>query len=289
MRIVGIDAGGTKTDFLLCDENENVINRVTLGSGNPNDIGIEALLSLLDEGLDALCGEDAPDALFAGVSGGGFGNNFLKIREFLEAKYRSAVVDNGSDALNLLSCSNYDDGVGALICGTGSVIFVQDEGGLTRYGGWGHLFDNGGSGYDIGRDALRLLLDAEERGEELLTSPLFSLLLDKLGDSAHNSIQRLYSSQKAYIASFAPIVFEAFEQSDARAFSIINSNVDAVASRVSHVISNHPSVKEFVCAGGLFKSKIFFDLLSLRVSVPLVVPDFPPAFGAVRRAIRMMK
>ena len=83
MYFVGIDAGGTKTDFLLCDENENQIKKVTLGGGNPNDIGIDACISLLSQGLDELCAGIVPDGVFAGVSGGGYGENAKKINEFL--------------------------------------------------------------------------------------------------------------------------------------------------------------------------------------------------------------
>mgnify|MGYP003310406223 CR=1 FL=1 len=60
MYLVGIDVGGTKSDFLLCDENENEISRVILGAGNPNDIGIDECITLLGEGLDALCGNITP-------------------------------------------------------------------------------------------------------------------------------------------------------------------------------------------------------------------------------------
>lgn len=287
MRLVGIDAGGTKTDFLLCDENESILNRVTLGSGNPNDIGIDALLALLCEGLDALCGEASPDAIFAGVSGGGFGENAEKIRDLLQSRYPDAAVGNGTDALNLIGCSNYDDNVGALICGTGSALFILDGGELFRYGGWGHLFDNGGSAYDIGRDALRELLKAEENGVSPLSDSLFSLLGRALGSSAHTLIPKLYSLGKPYIASFAPIVFTALEQGSPIAREIIDSNADLVADRVSLALSRHLNINELVCAGGLFNSSVFFDALKARISIPLYLPDCPPSLGAVRLAKKL--
>lgn len=288
MYVVGIDAGGTKTDLLLCDENEKILNRVTLGAGNPNDVGIDALLSMLSEGLYALCGEKAPDAIFAGVSGGGFGENAKKIRDFLTSRYPNAAIGNGTDALNLIGCSNYLSNVGALICGTGSALFILEDGELFRYGGWGHLFDDCGSGYDIGRDALRYLLEAEEKRSSTLADPLFSLLLDELGASAHESIPLLYSKGKAYIASFAPIVFKALDQGSPLALSIINSNADAVAQRLSSALTEHTSLNELVCAGGLFNSPVFKSALVSRTSVPLFIPDCPPSLGAVRLAKRLI-
>ena len=96
MYLVGIDVGGTKSDFLLCDENENQLKRVILGAGNPNDIGIDACISLLSQGLDELCENIAPDAVFAGVSGGGYGENAIKIKDFLKNRYPERVIYVGS-------------------------------------------------------------------------------------------------------------------------------------------------------------------------------------------------
>ena len=149
------------------------------------------------------------------------------------------------------------------------------------YGGWGHLFDNGGSGYDIGRDALRYLLEAEEKRSSTLADPLFSLLLDELGASAHESIPLLYAKGKAYIASFAPIVFKALDQGSPLALSIINSNADAVAQRLSSALAEHTPLNELVCAGGLFNSPVFKSALVSRTSVPLFIPDCPPSLGLI--------
>lgn len=284
MYFVGIDVGGTKTDFLLCDENEKQIKRVTLGAGNPNDIGIDACISLLSSGLDELCGDIVPDAVFAGVSGGGYGENAERIRTFLKRRFPDSAVDNGPDALNLIYCSESRGNVGALICGTGNVFFLRTEQELLRFGGWGHLFDNGGSAYDIGRDALRFMLDCEESSPSALLSPLCSLLRNKLGASIHDSLAAVYAKGKPYIASLAPLVFEAYAQGDATAAAIIESNVNSVAARISVVKSTVDSIDEIICAGGLFNSSAFFELLSKKVDVPLVLLSIPPVVGACRGA-----
>ena len=291
MYFVGIDVGGTKSDFLLCDENECEINRVILGAGNPNDIGIEATLALLGEGLDRLCDGIAPDAVFAGVSGGGYGENACKINEFLKNRFPNSIVENGPDALNLIYCSKSAN-AGALICGTGSLLFLRVGGRLLRFGGWGHLFDDGGSGYDIGRDALRYLLDCEERAPHLLSTPLCSLLRERLSSSAHDAISKLYAGGKTHIASFAPLVFEAYRAGDATALSIIESNAEAVALRIKAALESldeNETIGEIACAGGLFNSHDFYGMLTKRVDVPLTLISVPPSLGACRRAIALAK
>ena len=287
MYFVGIDAGGTKTDFLLCDEDKNEIKSLTLGAGNPNDIGIEACISLLSQGLDEVCGSITPNAVFAGVSGGGYGENAARIREYLQTRFPHSVVDNGTDALNLIYCSESSGTVGALICGTGTGIFIRKDGKLYRFGGWGHLFDNGGSAYDVGRDAISRLLLSEEMGDDASATPLCSLLLDRLGATAHEAINSFYKKGKSYIASFAPIVFEADSMGDMAARRIIESNVQTVAERLSYVKSTVGDVEEIICAGGLFKSKIFFELLSEASEIKLTLLDVPPVRGACNRAIAL--
>ena len=291
MYFVGIDAGGTKTDFLLCDENEALIKSLSLGAGNPNDIGIDACISLLSAGLDELCKDYAPNAVFAGVSGGGYGENAAKIHLFLKNKFPTAAVDNGTDAINLLYCSKESGNVGALICGTGSVLFLRISGELLRFGGWGHLFDGGGSAYDIGRDALRALLDYEEISPSELSTPLCKLLLDELGETAHSSLNSFYAKGKPYVASFAPKVFEAYAQGDKTAQAIIDKNVNSVAAKIAVAVTSvelSEPISEIVCAGGLFKSPIFYELLSQKLDFKLKLLDVPPVIGACRRAMSLI-
>ena len=288
MYFVGIDAGGTKTDFLLCDENENQIKRVMLGAGNPNDIGIDACISLLSKGLDELCSDCTPDAVFAGISGGGYGENAAKIGEFLRSRFPSSVVSNGSDATNLLYSSRSNGDVGALICGTGTVIFVRKGDELIRFGGWGHLFDNGGSAYDVGRAAIAYLLLCEETDEEELSSPMCTLLLGKLGCSAHDALNSIYAKGKTYIASFAPLVFDAAAQGDIAARHIIDMNAETVASRLNFVHSSLGDLDEVICAGGLFNSPLYFKLLSEQSKIKLSLLSDPPVIGACRRAMSLV-
>lgn len=287
MRVVGIDAGGTKTEFLLCDENENIINRVLLGTGNPNDIGIDACIALFAQGLDTLLGDVSPDAIFAGVSGGGFGENCERIRSFLSTRYPNAKVDNGTDAINLLYCVNNLQSCAALICGTGFALFVKRGDEVLRLGGWGNLFDLGGSAYDVGRDAIRVLLEAEETSQEKLDNPLCKLLAERLGCSAHDAIGDFYSRGKSYIASFAPVVFEALNLGDSDAKKIVRNNAQIVAERICLAKNTWGELSEIVCAGGLFSASAFFEELSALVDTPLIIPNVSPAMGACRRALEL--
>ena len=54
-------------------------------------------------------------------------------------------------------CLQGEDGV-AVICGTGISCAICKEGKYKIVGGYGYLFEDGGSGYAYGRDAINAAL-----------------------------------------------------------------------------------------------------------------------------------
>ena len=72
--LIGIDGGGTKTDFLLTDYDYNEVGRLIAPRSNPNDIGIDALKKLVRDGVNELLNKanvekEDVSAAFAGIAG----------------------------------------------------------------------------------------------------------------------------------------------------------------------------------------------------------------------------
>lgn len=226
---LGIDGGATKTEFVLTDAAGNVLCRHFEGSCNPVDIGMEAAQKVLDTGIRTVC-KGVPMrkiSTFAGISGGISGNNKEIFHDFF-AKFPFAKCDNGSDA-QLIVAAGLGDGDGiAVIMGTGSVAFVQKSGAMHRIGGMGYLFDNGGNGYCMGRDAIRAALCGEDgSGEQTL---LHKMVTEKLGKtSAIASLGELYALGKRGVASYAPLVFRAADEGDGVARNILRRNMKEIA------------------------------------------------------------
>ncbi len=277
---LAIDGGGTKTEALLCDEAGHVLRRALVGSSNPNDIGRAASSAL----LRSLCAELADgkpiDAIFAGISGA------IGHIEALETSLCGLAeqVRVGSDAMNLLALAG-GDGCACLIAGTGSVCFARKEGALRRIGGWGYLLDGGGSGYDIGRDAISSVLRAHDgRGEP---TALIARLDAAFGCATADAIPQIYAGGKAFIASFAPHVFAAAAEGDAVSLAILDRNADALSGLVC-AASDWLGGNCRVLAGGslLCAREELFDRLCKRIphSVNLIRDDAPPVFGAYLEA-----
>jgi N-acetylglucosamine kinase-like BadF-type ATPase len=225
-----VDGGGTKSEFLLADTEGKTVSRTVLGACNPIDIGLDAALNVLREGIDSVLGEIPPScvSVFVGIAGGISGDNKQHIAAFLE-KYNFAAAANGSDAENAVAASlGNEDGI-SVIAGTGSIAFVKKDGVLSRVGGHGYLIDEGGNGFSLGQAAIRAALLAEEGSleEETLLYPMVKEKCER--STVLDAITEFYRGGKREIASYATIVFEAAEQGDRVALKIIEDNAACIA------------------------------------------------------------
>ena len=249
---LGIDGGGTKTEFMLCDREGRRVAGVILGASNPIDIGIDACRRVLDAGIAEVT-RGIPlrkIAVFAGIAGGISGDNREKIRAHLSG-YGFGRCDNGSDAQNAVAMALGDgDGI-TMIAGTGSIVFAKVGDTLTRFGGFGYLLEDGGSGFAIGRDAILSALLAEEAGRA--PTPLYRAILEKTGEaSVLAAIGKLYEGGKREFSTYAPLVFDACADNDPEAMAILDKNAAALAAlirRADPVFGDRR--RDIVMVGGL--------------------------------------
>ena len=69
---LGIDGGGTKTDFVFADENGKILQKLRLGPSNPIDAGFEYATAILNQGICTLTAGIPKNliSVFAGIAGG---------------------------------------------------------------------------------------------------------------------------------------------------------------------------------------------------------------------------
>ena len=285
--LLGIDGGGTKTEFLLCDLNKAEIKRLFLGGSNPVNNGIENTFAVLGEGIEQVCdGFDFSEiSVFAGIAGAKSGENQRLINDFL-SRFGFALYDCGSDIdLALEAALKGEDGT-AVIMGTGIVAYARSGGTLHRAGGRGYMIDKGGSGFHFGSDALNAAFEfIDGRGGSEI---IYNLVEKKLGKSLEACVADIYRSGAAYVASFAPEVFEAFDMGDVTARKIIDRNAYEAAKVINGArkASNNRSGKIVIC-GGLCKQKDILEHFLLRYiegEATLRFLDEPMVNGAVSLA-----
>ena len=287
--LIGIDGGGTKTDFVLCSVEGFIKKRIFLGTSNPNDIGIDNCCHILKKGISILLeSENAIGGIYAGISGGTTGQNQNKIYCFLHNHFPTIAIQNNSDAAIVMSsCINSKQGI-AVISGTGSVAFARENGILHRVGGWGFLFDEAGSGYNLGKDAIRAVLAEEDgTGETTLLTPL---LYKEMHSSIWDSLDDIYAKGKPYIASFAPLVFQAYEKGDNIAKDIIRKSAHYLSELILKCSHLYDCGNDVVITGGLFNKKgILLPFMEeiLQNNFHFIVPSTPPVYGALVECCNM--
>lgn len=290
--LLGIDGGGSKTDFLLCDLELNEVGRLIAARSNPNDIGIEPLEALLEESISDLlcqCGVERDNIVsaFAGIAGLTSADYSKRVTALLSRLFPNAKCDALHDGINVLyGAFPKSDGV-SVICGTGSSCFVKRGGTIYRIGGYGS-FDLIGNGYEIGKAAIAHSLKAVDgRAPEGVLSRSIKA---RFGEDLVANLDKLLAMTKDELASLALTVFDAASQGDNAALSIIKSNMEYIAELIKRAGDYFEGNYSVALAGGIFKNNIAFTMLKELVgnNVTLVTNDRAPSFGAAAKAYSLL-
>lgn len=295
MYVIGIDGGGTKTRVAVCAPDGTLLRRETLGAFNLSAIGEDGFRRRTEEIL-ALCGDMRGCGAIcvggAGVSGAAAG-------EILRAE----LAAHGF-AGKLLLCGDHEIALAGamqtpgcvLIAGTGSVCYGKNAAGETfRCGGGGHIIDDPGSGYTLGRDALAAALRTEDG--RLSENALHAAVMDAVGGHDIQGIfDFVYFSRrgKSDIAALAPLVLRCAEQEDAVSLAILRRGATELARLVSAVTGRLGLDKKSPCAlaGGLLAENNIYRRTVCEALAPFCRPAKPEhgaLFGAVQLALAAVK
>lgn len=286
---IAIDGGGTKTAFLLFGEDGEVIKQITLGGTNPNAYGLERSQAVLSDGIERLLSENITvEGLYAGVSGASVGENKEQLQKYLKERYPFLKVRVEGDIYNVINSAGYMEKCIGVISGTGSVVYGYDGHTLHRAGGWGYLFDDAGSGFDMGRDLFRYCLACED-GTAGKTE-LYDRVSEAVGGAVFDNLSMIYAKGKDYIASFAPIVFEFCQKDNPVALEIVNKTVDRLAMLITRISHTYDCGNDIVLSGGITSAKdIYEPLLRAKLDnrLRIIIPEMPPIFGAALRCMQL--
>ena len=287
--ILGIDGGGTKTEFAVVTMDGHILKHFKRDGSNPNDIGFENAVELLQGGInDALLEYPSIRGVFCGLAGLASGNQLNRMTKQLQSKYPSLVVDVQNDSANLFAMDDESDI--AVISGTGSVVFVKKETEYVRLGGWGYLFGDAGSAYGIGRDAIAQALWEEDTLE--VPGMISQTLRNRLNvPDMWSAIGKVYEEGKPFIASLAQIVFDAYRQNDSQAYRIIDDNAKQLGELLNCGVKIHHATPRAIASGGIFEhyGDIILSHLKKYTDAEIVLCNLPPIYGACRQAHKLLQ
>ena len=285
---VGVDGGGTKTELVWTDETGKVVLKELLGSSNPNDIGKETMIQMLTDAVKRKMPSDA-DGVDVGMGLSGIG--FAGCKEELIAELKKidtvGVADVCSDVQIALD-SAYDGDGCIVIVGTGSVGYLRKNGNCRLIGGGGYMIDLSLSGYDLGREVIGAVLsEADGRGEKTVLTKLFEA---ECNTRVEQIVKEVYLQGKAFVASFAPLVFLGYEQNDPVSKKILKKCVSDFESLLWGVYRVYGAENcEITLFGGLSKRwELLSPFLSKEIQKKITFRQaaIPVVYGALKRIVK---
>lgn len=300
MRILGVDAGGTKTLCAIADESGRVLGVGRAGSANYQGCGVAGAASQIRRAIQGACdmAGDLPsefDAACLGVAGADRPADFSTIRAFVDPLLKTPRLRLENDTIVALRAGT-EDGVGvALIAGTGSnAIGRARDGQKLQVGGLGRLSGDYGSAYQLAEAAIVAAIQGQD-GRALPTS-LGPALCRRLGLAhIHDIIEFFFYDaprEPVDLGQLAPIVFEQAAMGDRVAAQILEEAGMNIARAVRVILERlfpAEAAVPVVFGGAVFQKgasphlieAVMRETLRHRPATRFVRLADPPVLGAV--------
>lgn len=300
---VGVDGGGTKTAILIAEENGSIVHRFVAGAINYNGLREETVNRHLKEmvaEIDRICGGIEHCACIC-IGAAGIGNPLVpaRLKEVISASgYKDWLIIKGDQETALSGALEQDSGI-ILIAGTGSICYGKNGQGFSyRTGGMGHLIDDGGSGYSIGRALLAASVKAADG--RIAATVITKLIYEQLRISTMQELVGFVydkETSKRDIAALAPILTVACSLGDEAARHIAAQAADDLHELVVPVVERlelHSG--KLALAGGvlLHNREVQQELVGrLKQAYPGLrcaeAPQDAAAQGALRIALEQLR
>ncbi len=257
---LGIDGGGTRTTACVAAENGRILSRFHAGPSNPVKVGAPAAIErLLESARGAMHEAGVRRERLGGLCAGVAGSDQPEChRKLLAALRKSIPADHyllTTDGVITLEAA-LESGPGVVvISGTGSIAYGRDaQGRVSRCGGWGSLFDDQGSGYDLGRRAIGMALqsfDGRAPRTSLKTAICHFLKLKSITEVAGMALQ------PHEVAALFPLIERAAKTGDGMARGLLEGAGTDLAKLAWTLLQRIGGTRRdfpVVCAGGVFKA-----------------------------------
>ncbi len=292
---LGIEGGGTRTVALLANERGSLLQRHEFGPANVKLLKDAELIRHFRAISEAF---PRPNALAIGLAGAREEKDWQRIR-IAAAKVWPGVPCHATNDLETALAANDRRSQSAatvlVLSGTGSCCYGRAaDGRIAKFGGWGHILGDKGSGFEIGLRALKAVVyyfDRDGEWSELGQRVLRALQLNE----PNELIGWVQTAAKADIAALAVEVFAAAAQRDKIATDILAAAAHSLAKDAASCARRLAKVGtpvQFVLAGSVllkqprFAQKVARHLKMLWPKARVSPLNRESAWGAVVLAAR---
>src|SRR6202521_2864385 len=248
-RILGVEGGGTKTAWVLCQRDAEGLRVIDQGRLPASNFRLTP-----PDKLQAIFRQMPPDITRAGIFLAGCGADDQRALASLCAEiWPQAKIVAGSDRESGLAAAlGRGDGI-VVNAGTGASVTGRRGEHIEKAGGWGHILGDAGGGYFLSVQALRLILREYDlhRGEGQFTAAILRALSL---NSRDDLVRWAQSADKMEIATLVPIVFEAATNGDANVVKIVEEGAGVLSEYTEAVATRlHSLAPKVILLGGLFQ------------------------------------
>ncbi len=226
--VLGVEGGGTKTEWVALDETGGVRAQGILPAANLRLIADDSLRVM----LSVLPAAPAHVGIF--LAGCATASDRARLESIARSVWAGASIVVGSDRDSGFAAAFRDsDGI-SVIAGTGSAVTGRKGQHWEKVGGWGQLLGDKGGGYDLAMQALRTALwqyDIGRSGTMLGEFILQALALNRYEDLASWA----QNADKMSVARLAPIVFHAANSGDGGMLAVIQAGARDIAEYIRAV------------------------------------------------------
>ncbi len=288
--LIGADVGGTKTSVLVTDGDSPRARITGAGAAIRPGRAITVAASVAETVRRALAAAGARrgEVLVVGAAGAGRAEERQELARALRSEDLAERVIVTTDIEIALEAA-FGTGPGiVLVAGTGSVALARDAAGeLHRSGGHGWQMGDEGSGYDLGRRALRAVgRTADGRSEP---TALTEALLAATRSADLSSLVRWASTAGApEVASLARAVQDEAERGDGVATTLVRESAEDLVRLVESLLPRFPEADavSIALSGGLLGAErpVLQAVLELLAAMPrarAVADPVDAAAGAV--------
>ena len=279
MIYLGIDGGGSKTTFLLTDDEDKEIRRFQTGPSNWLSVGKDTAGASIRAGAAQLSGVK-PDAVCGGFAGAARPEGLAFYKSVLEPLFEESKVRIESDAfIAYTGAIGLAPGV-LLIAGTGSIaIGRKNDGTMIRVGGWGPHFGDDGGGFWIGREIVRAALQSSDSQKR---ADFETRISRKLGIQTITDVVSGWGAGKIGVPEVAALVPEVMTLwPHEPAARILKSAAEHLRWLVETAVQRVAFPNCPVCASG---SIALHPLMRQLMQISFAEPIAPPERGAVMLA-----
>lgn len=303
MYFLGVDGGGTKTEFTIIDRSGNVLGHTIMPSCHFRQVGFEGFEEIIRNGISKVC-------FSADITTRDLTNSFLGIPGYGEDKEIQDKLYNIVQRIFIgssFSCGNDSMAgwAGSLACqpginivaGTGSIGIGVRGNRTARAGGFGPFCGDEGSAYWLGKKVIELF--SKEADGRLETSPIYHIVKEELKlSNAFDIISlvvEIYKMDRDKVAALANYMYRAALEGDKNAIEAYSAAAfelwllsDAVAWELGFSNEDRFLISY---SGGVFKAGDFIIepfrnlIMEKYKNAEIITPILNPTSGATLYAI----